>query len=280
MPELDELFRTELNAHGFGFQHAVVQMIHRHRDNMWEAAATEFPVAYRDRSTHVDVLAWCFQRKALMVAECKRVNPAFGNWVFARSPFTFERDQQETWLEQLVPPDSTISVPRILPIPFRVDPFHIAVEVKTNKDGDQAGLPKGRALSQSLTQVAEGVNGLIEMLPKQKNLLRANGPIIFLPVIFTTANLYATDDAELHLAELDTGHMPEAKFEKKSWLWFESNVSPDLLAEVQHQGFQSATQFQELLPTKHTRAIAIVSHDGVASFLRAVPNLIHQLIRG
>lgn len=85
MSTFDELFRGELNSQGFGFQHAVVQAIKRHQVNTWEVAATEFPVAYRDRATHVDVLAWCYEKRGLLVGECKRVNPAFGHWVFARS---------------------------------------------------------------------------------------------------------------------------------------------------------------------------------------------------
>lgn len=279
MSDFDKVFRAELNSQGFGFQHAVVQAIHQHHANMWEAAATEFPVSYRGRSTHIDVLAWCFhQRRALLVGECKRVNPAFGQWIFARSPFTFERRQYQTWLEQLHPAGPQNPVPRVVPLPFRVDPFHVALEVKTKKEGDQSGMPKGRALAQALTQVSEGVNGLMQMLPQQGALLRTNGPIILVPAIFTTADLYVSEDATLHLSSLETGEMPDdATFEPKPWLWFEHNVSPDLLAEIQREDFMKASRFNDLLPAKHSRAVAIVNHKGISSFLKAIPNLINQL---
>jgi hypothetical protein len=285
MSELDDLFRGALNTEGYGFQHAVVQQIHAHSSNTWEAVVTEFPVAYRDRATHIDVLAWCYNRKGLLVGECKRVNPKFGNWVFARSPFTFDRYTNRTWLQKLVPADHTSVVARTAPVAIPVNPFHLAVEVKTpgsNKDveGDVAGQPKGKALSQSLTQVAEGVNGLLDMLQRQKTLLRTQGEILFIPTIFTTATLYATENATLNLADLDTGHIPDATFEKKPWLWFEHNVSPNLLAEIQHEGFSGSQRFRDMLPAMHTRAIAIVSHEGVSSFLRAAANLVHQLVEG
>lgn len=277
--DIDALLRGELNAQGYGFQHAVVQEIHRHRESLIEAIATEFPVSYRDRSTHIDVLAWVRQRKGLLIGECKRVNPKFGYWAFAKSPFTFDRRSRETWLERLMPANQEFPVDRTVPVPIAVDPYHVAYEVKDRKeDGDKAGAPKGRALSDALAQVVVGVNGMLHMLSLQKTLLKTAGPLLMIPAIFTTADLYATDDSDLHLAELKTGNTPGATFKKVPWLFYEHNVSPDLLAEIQREGYGAAVRFKDLLPARHTLAIAIVSHDGVSSFLRAATNLVFQTL--
>ena len=78
----------EINASGLPFQYAVVQALRDGGDSAgthWEVEATEFPVSCRSRSTHIDLLAWC-DRRVLLIGECKRVNPAFGCWVFAKSP--------------------------------------------------------------------------------------------------------------------------------------------------------------------------------------------------
>ena len=84
----------------------------------------------------------------------------------------------------------------------------------------------------------------------------------------------------MNLSELETGHIPQATFDEKPWLWFEHNVSPHLLAELQHEGFIGAQRFRDMLPAMHTRAIAIVSPDGVSSFLKYAANLVYQLVEG
>jgi hypothetical protein len=151
MADDDHIFRADLNRHGYGFQHAVVQALQSNRHRGWLPETTEFPVSYRGRTTHIDVLASAIEKRVLLVGECKRVNPAVGRWVFAKSPFTFERENNVTWLEKLVPSDHQNIVARSIPFPVQVDTFHLAVESNTpNAKGDRDGAAKGRALQDSL----------------------------------------------------------------------------------------------------------------------------------
>ncbi len=75
--------RKVLDSHGYGFQYSVLKRCLESRPTVWRVAATEFPVQLNTTDTHIDfVLGY---RSHLIVAECKRVNPAKSRWGFARS---------------------------------------------------------------------------------------------------------------------------------------------------------------------------------------------------
>jgi hypothetical protein len=82
----------------------------------------------------------------------------------------------------------------------------------------------------------------------------------------------------LHFSDLASGEMPSGTtFEEKPYVWFEHNVSPDLLAEIQREG-PAATTFSQILPTRHTRVVAIVSAAGMELFMeRALNPILHAL---
>lgn len=273
---IESVFLSRLNSDGYGFQHAVINAIRR-AGHPWQVAASEFPVSYRGRNTHVDLLAWCHKRFGLLVGECKRVNPRFGAWGFARSPFTFDdRDSHGGWLEQLLPRPPAGGIPHsiVRGIPAHQRPFHIAVEIKTAAKGDEQPTDsRGRAFNDALNQIDIGVNGVFAMLVAEKKILDHYGPVIAVPTIFTTAKLYTTD-AALDRAEIETGEIANASFEEVPWLWFEHNVSPELLHEVQRQQLSTVQELTGLLPIRHTRSVAIVSATGLDRFLEQVASML------
>ena len=116
-----------------------------------------------------------------------------------------------------------------------------------------------------------GVNGLITMLVSNAALLKSLTPIVLLPVVFTTADLYVTD-ARLNMANLTNGTVNENFYaEKVQWLWFEHNASPDLIADVQRVGIAGVNELHHLLPHCHTRGLAIVGPTGIKPFLNIAP---------
>src|SRR5689334_2978463 len=91
--ELEETLRAfdeALNRHGHPFQHAVVQRARdavKARMSTFVLQATEFPVSVQGVSTHIDIVFKNEHQRIYLICECKRVNPAYGAWSFARSPF-------------------------------------------------------------------------------------------------------------------------------------------------------------------------------------------------
>lgn len=273
VPDADQQrLLKELNDSGFGFQHAVAQAIEsRSGSGGWTVEYSEFPVSTALRPVHIDVLAW-FENRLLLVGECKRVNPAFSDWLFARSPFT-------GWQR----PDGSIDriydigQSRVRSEPFRVPratPFHIALEVKTKAPGDPSG--KGRSLRDAINQVEAGVSGMMGTLAEHPHFWANAKTVYFLPVIFTTARLFTTD-VDLGASDINTGSLPpNAKVQEARWLWLEDNVSPDLLNPVP-LAKPSISSVASLGIQRHARMIAIVSRDAVDTFLREIANTFHYL---
>jgi hypothetical protein len=254
----------ELNSSGFPFQHAVVQRFQR-AGKHWEVQATEFPLSYAGNTTHVDLVAFYAKRVAI-VAECKRANPAFADWLFLRSPFTFQpRLSDAAWFDRL-------RAHRVAPYldvvsaAASIQPWHIALEVKTNAKGDPKG--KGRTLSEAIRQVQLAASGFISALVEQRHILESLGSVIVLPVVFTTARLL-TSAARLDRAELQTGTVPALEeLKEERWLFFESNVPPDILIQkVQRDGGNEVRAIGQLLAQRHARTIALVTATAVEEFL-------------
>ncbi len=80
---------SSLARHGYGFQFAFTKLaadLSRADRSPGILPVLEFPVEVRGAGTRIDII---FQHKvanALLVCECKRVNPAFGDWCFVRQP--------------------------------------------------------------------------------------------------------------------------------------------------------------------------------------------------
>ncbi len=83
--------------------------------------------------------------------------------------------------------------------------YHVAVEVKGDATGDPSGMGRG-AIEQAATQVMRGVSGLVECFSKNRTCLPMDISVIFVPVIFTTAKVWATN-VDLSETDLTNGQV-------------------------------------------------------------------------
>lgn len=271
-PVAQQRLLKELNDSGYGFQHAVAQAIEERRGSGgWTVEYTEFPVSTAWKASHIDVLAW-FQQKLLLVGECKRVNPAYSDWMFARAPFTGWA-RSEGAIDAIYDANHGRVRSELFPV-HRSQPFHIALEVKAALKGESSG--RTRVLHDAISQVENGLSGVMGTLADNRHMWGAVTKIYFLPVIFTTARLYTTD-ADLSQSDLQTGDLPPgATVTERRWLWYEDNVSPTLLQPVP-PGDSDIKSLVALGVKRHARLIAVVSRDAVDQFLSEIANTFYAV---
>ncbi len=206
-----------------------------------------------------------------LLAKCKRANPALANWCFFRAPFTHESAYPNYWplfLEQIEFDNngSFIAVAkRQRNHSSSEKTYHIGLECRTNEKGDKAG-ETGEAIEKAASQISRGLNGFIGTLRDNIQLLGEDKDVRFLPVIFTTASLWASiidlSTADLNTGKLDLSQTPPTKI---PWLCYQYTLSPG----IKH--FASPTEkpskIGELMMSEYVRSIIIVSPDGIEDFL-------------
>ncbi len=104
---------------------------------------------------------------------------------------------------QCQPPDEVIQQPCQL---FTDQgPYRYGFALRTENPGDGKG-PTTSAIDDAIAQVFRGTSGLINHLFSRQPFT-AEGKTTFLPVVFTTAELWVTD-TDLSRADLSTGELP------------------------------------------------------------------------
>lgn len=261
-------FKRALNGHGYAFQDAVSKRIASISTSGWRPWLPEFPVSVQEQQTRIDFTLVNETEDTYIICECKRANPAIANWCFARSWFDLKGYSQgklalcETLLDR---GDRTIGMHyRQLPDPSNI--FQVAVEAKTSTKGDETSRGKGQ-IEEAAGQVCRGLNGLVQFFYERGVLIKqAKKEIAFVPMIVTTANLWATDDI-LSDASLATGELNTERLSIRSvkWLWYQYHQSPALKhrVPVNNKGLSvEAVLFYEFV-----RLIAIVTPEGLEEFL-------------
>ena len=231
----------------------------------WSFEAAEFPVEVQGRGTRIDFLLSCRHSPMLMVAECKRVNPAMANWCFAEAPYVQQhRAHKKAFVERIELKNAIIhtSTKRSF-IPEHS--YHVALEVKSDRKGDSSG-GKPEAIEDAATQVCKGVNGLVECLAANSQLVPSQQYVHLLPVIFTTADLWASE-VELDSADIKDGkvNLSDAKFARKDWLFYQYNLSPGLKHSFSSEEKQKT--LGNFMEAEYIRTIAVVNSKSTAEFL-------------
>jgi hypothetical protein len=225
------------------------------------------------------------KRKPLvyLIAESKRVNPAFSNWCFARSDYAQRSSASDkiifefAWVEpldtrlvNLKPLDPTKRMSTGVKRTEAIHVYQVGLTVKSNQTGDNAGKSSKDAIEDAAGQVCKGLNGLIEFFHSQREKLPRGEKLFFLPVIFTTAKLWTTE-VDLAEASIDKGEFESGSVALKetSWIWYQYNVSPALKHTLPTDGEESRNPFDlsSALEQDFTRSIAIVSVKGIQEFL-------------
>jgi hypothetical protein len=268
-------FNKLLNIHGYGFHYAVLGLAERlslEGKSPWVFEAAEFPVSVQGSSTRIDFV---LKKKATassaeppfyLIAECKRANPSFSDWCFARAPFVRRNRNGETIIYEHLEIDKSGFLNACgMPSSSLVNAYHIGLELKSSNRGD-AEIQGRAAIEEAAGQVSKGLNGLSETLSRlfgQPGFVdRAN----LLPVIFTTANLWSTED-DLSLADIETGNLelnPQS-FRPHDWLVLQYPISPGLKHGLQLK--YAVDGLAEMLDYEYVRSIPIVNASGISEFL-------------
>lgn len=270
-------FAKVLNRHGYGFQFSVLKKadeLIQNRWCTWRLEACEFPVEVQGAGTRIDFVLRNAEHgyrytPIYLLAECKRANPALSNWCFVRAPYTHNNtwgDTERIIMECVLrEEDGTLNTIAREILPSK-NVYHIGFEVRSNVTGDKAG-ESGQAIENAATQISRGLNGFIETIVKNGKLTEDVRQIDFLPVIFTTAQLYVSD-VDLSLANLQTGNVNLESDDVKpvSWLFYQYSLSPGLKHSIASKA--NVNSLATLLQWEYIRTIAVVSWNGVEDFLK------------
>jgi hypothetical protein len=277
--EVKRRFNTILNEHGYSFQYGVVRVAERlyvEHVTQWFLKVTEFPVEVRGKGTRIDLVLERRRGDVLMLGECKRANPAMWNWCFATSPYVERGDTSGLMIFDRITRESNN---KDRPIQIRIgsaqvygshDIYHIGVEVKSDRKGNQGGSATG-AIEDAATQVLRGLNGMIEHFMRNRpHKSLPSDSVMFLPVIFTTAQLWSSD-VKLHEGNLQSGNidLADASFKRVPWLLYQYHLSPGLKHEREiYEQHNHPPALEHILSSHFSRTIPIVSADGIEEFLK------------
>jgi hypothetical protein len=268
---------STLDRHGHSFHYAILKhcqnLFSRLSEAAWTVEATEFPVQAGGVDTRIDFILRARSDQTpvtlFLACECKRANPALSSWCFARAPLMRRTRSHRAIVEILRRPHNQHMMAHAAAI-NSTKPYHLAFALKSGQKGDPHGEQRD-VIDEAATQVLRGFNGLCDFMHRNENISIPSHGSMVVPVIFTTASLFTTE-ANLATAELSTGNLPApAEVEPATWLWFQHHQSPSLSHSMMR--YHPTTAMQSLggvLEVEHARSIAIVSVDGVESFLRSL----------
>lgn len=266
---LSERLRGKLDSQGYSFHQSVLkrteQLFQQGRSN-WIFVASEFPVEVKGVSTRIDFILRLKNTQIFLIAECKRVNPAYSDWCFVRLPYVGRRSEATSVLAESV---SVLEHNRVMAGYKRFrhsqNVFHLGLEVKSSEKGDSGGSGRG-AIEEAAGQVCRGLNGFAESLARHTYLIGAGQTALLVPVVFTTGGV-SVSDVNLSEADLRSGKLDPATVSVRpaSWLWYRYHLSPGLKHSLPI--FSAPSDVSEMLDVEYARTIAIVDAEGIGDFL-------------
>lgn len=275
--KIQQAFDAVLNRHGYGFHYAVLSLadnLYEGEKSSWYFETAEFPVESQGNSTRIDFILRLHDKFSqgqhipyFLLAECKRVNPSLSNWCFAKAPYVVrQRGAGEPYfIEQFYQDQQGIGWASTQRVSHSLNAFHIALEVKTGEQGDNSGQGRG-AIEEALTQILRGMNGMIESVSKNPQILGDKRQAKFIPVIFTTAQLWSTE-ARISNAEIETGKIDlmQAGFQQQKWLTYQYHQSPGLKHHLPSKN--KLETLGDILDGEYIRSVFIVNTSGIEDFL-------------
>ncbi|MEX2117534.1 MAG: hypothetical protein WEB37_11660 [Bacteroidota bacterium] len=218
-------------------------------------------------NTRIDIIFYNRERNIYLVCECKRANPALSNWCFARAPWPTETGfATQSYMETITSREDGVKF-GVLGLVHSPRIFQVALEVKTDKKGNSTGSVRGE-IEEAATQVARGFNGLISFLggERTRELVNIGETIGFIPAIFTTAKVYATE-AEVTSPDILTGQAGklEPSLTERDWIWYDYPQSPGLRHTIPNEHVSS--NLREIVYREFIRRIAVVTPAGIPNFL-------------
>lgn len=177
-------------------------------------------------------------------------------------------------LEYDDPSSGCIAIQSKLPLHIDKYAYHIGLVVKSQNIKGGSGKSEHDAIENAAGQVCLGANGLIELVRRKPSLIKDYpgndlicAGVTLIPVIFTTAKLWACND-NISLANIEDGKidLSEGNFSEKDWLFYQYPVS----AGIKHSALtgQEAARLSEILDYEYIRTIPIVSAKGIEHFFQ------------
>jgi hypothetical protein len=264
-------FGKVLNSHGYGFHYSVLKVaeaMSKLNESNWLFEAAEFPVQVQGAGTRIDfVLKLSYSPPVYLLAECKRANPRLSNWCFARAPYVRRNRTDEPFFVECVRRDTNEVIDSFawegMALP---DAYHIALEVRSSEKGDPCGSGRG-AIENAATQICRGLNGMVEFIAENGQILSNNTMVYFLPVIFTTAQVWASD-VDLGTADIEGGSVDfeHTDLEEKPWVFYQYHLSPGI--KHLHSPAERPATIGKLMDLEYVRTITVVTASKIQSFFR------------
>lgn len=300
--DLRDRLGRNLNEHGYSFHQSLLKAIKNLDPKIlgWKFEVSEFPVEVRGKGTRIDFILKRFQTErsgnwlndnqtTLLVAECKRANPAFSNWCFVKIPFLFNRSDDAMIFEEVHPVSRSTRESGGYHVPnlgmskaqskhrklyLSLSKYHIGIEVKKiSEKGNSATSDPGKgAIEQAATQICLGLNGLVNHLAIHDDIWNKNPPVSIIPAIFTTANLWVSD-ADLSEADINTGNIDISNyaFKEVPWLFYQYILSPGIRHNL--RSLRAKNTFSDFLEADYVRTVLIVNSAGLAKSIQLLSSL-------
>jgi hypothetical protein len=268
--QVKKSFEKALNRQGFGFQYSVLKTVSDvfGHGSDWSLETSEFPVVQGPGARIDFILRHQYKTQLFLIAECKRANPAYSDWCFARAPFIHPRrspDYEEFIIEYVEYERNKVNsfAKKFFYLP---NAYHIALEVKSLKKGDSSG-ETGKTIEDASTQICRGLNGMVEFFSRNPKYLGNSAQAVIIPVIFTTAQTWGSN-INLSAADLESGELDisGSKFYKEPWIAYQYHQSPGLKHSLSSKDvLKSLGDFMDI---EYVRTIPIVTASGIETFLR------------
>ncbi len=264
--QIAKAFEQALNKHGYGFQYKVLYEIRKLAESgktQWWPYVSEFPVEVQGSNTRVDFILRYSNKPLLILAECKRVNPALANWCFAKADIENSSRSNDLFLESLTMHTGALYT-EIKRITDSDRIFNIAVEGKTNEKGEKEGNSRG-IIEEASTQLCRGMNGLIKYFKENNSLMEEKNTWYFWPVIFTTANLFFTRK-DFGSVNINDGLLAlDAKeIEKVNWLHYHYHQSKGIKHEIPSKA--QSSDLRSDIYVKYIRNITVINQLGIEEY--------------
>jgi hypothetical protein len=269
-----EAFANVLNRHGYGFQFRIVKELHDlnfEKQSAFLFQTVEFPVEVQGSGTRIDFI---LKKRGeipapfYILAECKRANPALSDWCFVKAPYTnrkFWGQTEPVYIERIAI-DGSRSAAFAIPRFYSETVHHIGLEVRSAAKGDKDG-ESGQAIETAASQILRGLNGYVQTIFKNPQILGSHRTANLLPVIFTTARVWSSD-VDLSKANLDTGKvdLKEVGLKRVPFVFYQYHLSPGIKHGYSPQA--RPAEISDLIATEYIRTVPIVSWDGIGEFMK------------
>jgi hypothetical protein len=266
---IDDAFRKALNVHGYGFHYATLKAVEDASGgpHNWHVSVCEFGVEVRGRDTRVDLVIQKGRQPFYLIGECKRANPAVAHWCFARASWPrADSLARMSFAEEIKRGEDGKCYTSLESMVHTDRAYQVALEVRTGQQGDSSGVGRG-VIEESLGQVCRGLNGFLAFLASRDDVLPVGGKARLLPVIFTTAKIFASP-VEVGTADLRSGELHGAMgLEERDWVWLDYPQSPGIKHQIPHKPVSPL--LAEVFYGEFMRRVAIVSAPAIETFLRS-----------